>query len=237
MGQLPFAIPQAVVDFAVADARVQFSAVLIGVLRDINHQDQLAPIIGDFTAILTRAYAESLISNGHDPSDVTAQLLWIDGPLRDPARLFWRPWDDFVRETWEYDLRHTAEDDACPFLLTKLPMPELLTGPALRRMEQVLANIRDDPPVHEKRRATSEPDEEPQFSKRALWLAERLQERSWNKHDVSRNRGPDHKTVQKILEGKAVREDMLDKLARALSEARVRHLPNPTVTVLDIPKS
>ena len=70
----------------------------------------------------------------------------------------------------------------------------------------------------------------PQFPKRASWLKDRLRERSWNKHDLSRQRGPNHKTVQKVLDGFAVREDVLQKVADALSK---RH---GQVSVLDIPQ-
>ena len=47
-----------------------------------------------------------------------------------------------------------------------------------------------------------------------------------------RQDGPDHKTVQKILDGKAVREDILGKLATALSNDK----RFPTVDVRDIPQ-
>jgi hypothetical protein len=63
------------------------------------------------------------------------------------------------------------------------------------------------------------------------WLHYRLHERSWNKHDVSRQCGPDHKTVQKILDGLPVREDVLEKLAKALSQKKA------TVETADIPKT
>ncbi len=53
---------------------------------------------------------------------------------------------------------------------------------------------------------------------RASWLKEQLRLRSWNKHDVERQRGPNHKTVQRILDGFDVRVDVLEKLATALSE-------------------
>jgi hypothetical protein len=72
---------------------------------------------------------------------------------------------------------------------------------------------------------------EPEFPTRALWLADRLRERSWNKNDVASHNGPDRKTVQKILDGYAVREDVLEKLANALSQKR------STVEVLDIPQN
>ncbi len=74
------------------------------------------------------------------------------------------------------------------------------------------------------------------FPDRAAWLNERLRERSWNKHDVSRQGGPHHKTVQKIRDGRHVREDLLEKLAKALSSAPFsRKLP--AVNLLDIPQS
>jgi hypothetical protein len=76
--------------------------------------------------------------------------------------------------------------------------------------------------------------DEDRFPDRAAWLKERLRERSWNKHDVSRQGGPDRKTVQKILDGRHVREDVLEKLAKALSNAPVwKKLP--AVNPLDIP--
>jgi len=70
----------------------------------------------------------------------------------------------------------------------------------------------------------------PEHLARASWLKERLRERGWNKHDVERARGPNHKTVQKILDGASVQEDILDKLAKALSK---RHKP---VDLLEIPQ-
>ena len=60
----------------------------------------------------------------------------------------------------------------------------------------------------------------PEFPNRAAWLAKRLLERAWNPHDVQRHGqgGPDHKTVQKILDGLPVREDVPEKVAIALSK-------------------
>ena len=68
------------------------------------------------------------------------------------------------------------------------------------------------------------------FPARASWLKERLRERAWNKHDLSRQGGPDNKTVQKVLDGFRVREDVLQKIADALSKRR------GAVTVIDIPQ-
>jgi hypothetical protein len=76
----------------------------------------------------------------------------------------------------------------------------------------------------------------PKFPERAAWLKQRLQERNWNKHDVLCHWGPDQKTVQKILDGDGVREDVLEKLATALSDVQpFRKLP--AVNLLDIPQN
>ncbi len=64
---------------------------------------------------------------------------------------------------------------------------------------------------------------------RAKWLQERLKERAWNRNDPHRHGGPDAKTIDKILDGKSVREDVLEKLAKALSNK------NRAVNILDIP--
>jgi hypothetical protein len=66
---------------------------------------------------------------------------------------------------------------------------------------------------------------------RAEWLRKRLSERAWNRNDPLRQRGPDPKTIDKILAGAAVREDVLEKLANALSSKFAK------VTLLDIPQS
>jgi hypothetical protein len=68
------------------------------------------------------------------------------------------------------------------------------------------------------------------FPKRAAWLRARLAERSWNRNDPLRQRGPDPKTIDRILASKAVREDVLEKLATALSKKFTK------VSVLDIPQ-
>jgi hypothetical protein len=69
------------------------------------------------------------------------------------------------------------------------------------------------------------------FPLRAEWLRTRLNERAWNRNDPVRQRGPDPKTIDKILAGAAVREDVLEKLASALSSKFAK------VQLLDIPQS
>jgi hypothetical protein len=55
------------------------------------------------------------------------------------------------------------------------------------------------------------------FPKRATWLQLQLKNRRWNRNDIQRQRGPDRKTVQKLLKGEWVQDGVLDKLAAALS--------------------
>jgi hypothetical protein len=68
------------------------------------------------------------------------------------------------------------------------------------------------------------------FPRRAVWLKDRLLERGWSNSDPSGHHGPDRKTVQKILRGEAVRNDVLQKLADALSQRYGK------VNALDIPQ-
>jgi hypothetical protein len=74
-----------------------------------------------------------------------------------------------------------------------------------------------------------EPLSAERFPKRATWLKQRLKERSWDHNDPIRHNGPDRKTVLKILDGEKVREDVLEKLANALSSKGQK------VSPLDIP--
>ena len=71
----------------------------------------------------------------------------------------------------------------------------------------------------------------PPFPARASWLRDRLLERGWGNSDPSEYEGPDRKTVQKLLRGEAVRNDVLQKLADALSQRHAK------VNVLDIPQN
>ncbi|HEY1754430.1 MAG TPA: hypothetical protein VGG72_03475 [Bryobacteraceae bacterium] len=68
------------------------------------------------------------------------------------------------------------------------------------------------------------------FPVRASWLKARLLERGWSNSDPAEYDGPDRKTIQKILRGESVRNDVLQKLADALSQ---RH---GKVNVLEIPQ-
>jgi hypothetical protein len=81
----------------------------------------------------------------------------------------------------------------------------------------------------EKPRA-AEPTAESTFHVRASWLKARLLERGWSNSDPAGFDGPDRKTIQKILRGESVRNDVLQKLADALSK---RH---GKVNVLEIPQ-
>jgi len=69
------------------------------------------------------------------------------------------------------------------------------------------------------------------FPRRASWLKERLLERGFSTSDPSKYGGPDRKTIEKILRGGSVRNDVLEKLADALSKKGGK------VGVLDFPES
>jgi hypothetical protein len=69
------------------------------------------------------------------------------------------------------------------------------------------------------------------FAERAAWLRERLAERAWNRNDPLKHRGPDPKTIDKILRGETVREDVLEKLATSLSQK------GKAVDLLNIPRN
>jgi len=68
------------------------------------------------------------------------------------------------------------------------------------------------------------------FPARVLWLNSQLRERGWGKSDPYKHGGPDRKTVEKILRGEPVRNDVLEKLAESLSKKK------GSVNVLDIPQ-
>lgn len=75
--------------------------------------------------------------------------------------------------------------------------------------------------------------ETPAFPQRAVWLKEHLRDRGWNIHDLQRAGGPDRKTIQKILDGKFVREDGLEKVVNGLN-----HTPKGAlVKMRDVPDS
>jgi len=73
--------------------------------------------------------------------------------------------------------------------------------------------------------------QETRFQKRAEWTRTRLRERGWDHNDPFRFGGPDRKTILKILSGKAVKEETLDRLVTALNKSKKA----PGVKLLDIP--
>jgi hypothetical protein len=68
------------------------------------------------------------------------------------------------------------------------------------------------------------------YPRRAAWLREQLSSRKLNRHTLHANGGPDRASTQKILDGLSVREDVLEKVARALS------FKGPQVKLQDIPR-
>jgi hypothetical protein len=83
------------------------------------------------------------------------------------------------------------------------------------------------------------------YPKRAKWLKEKLAERTWTTRGVTRKRtaktvedqfagAPEHKTVQRILDGKWVSKEILLNLIEALNMARGKGLK--TIRFEDIPE-
>jgi len=68
------------------------------------------------------------------------------------------------------------------------------------------------------------------FPTRASWLRVRMLERGWGNADASKFGGPDRKTIEKILRGESVRNDVLEKLADALAKRHAK------VSVVDVPQ-
>jgi hypothetical protein len=76
----------------------------------------------------------------------------------------------------------------------------------------------------------------PEFPNRAKWLRDRLAEREFNKHDLRKHGGPEHRTTQKILDGLAVQEDIHRKVIAGLQSKRThKGLTLPAVKESDIP--
>jgi hypothetical protein len=107
----------------------------------------------------------------------------------------------------------------------------------MARAQEVLASleITEIPVVLERAKQQSrsaESDDPSMFPKRASWVKERLRERGWDHNDPHRFSGPDRKTMLKILEGMAVKEDTLDKLVTSLNRKKLDGL---TITLLQVP--
>jgi hypothetical protein len=72
--------------------------------------------------------------------------------------------------------------------------------------------------------------EKPQFPERAKWLKVKLKERGWGRQNPYKYRGPDPKTIDRILRGDPVRDGSLQTLAAALSAkglpVNLRDIPN-----------
>jgi hypothetical protein len=125
--------------------------------------------------------------------------------------------------------------DMAQFILTNSPGWMELQGVLAERSNleleslQALSASADGQPLPVVRRQSA-PGANPSHPNRAAWLQDRLTERAWNPNDPARQGGPDRKTMRKILNGGAVREDVLEKLASALSKKHGR------VSLTDIPR-
>ena len=61
------------------------------------------------------------------------------------------------------------------------------------------------------------PGPDQQYPNRAAWLQSKLDERKWDKNTLEQFHGPEHRTTQKILEGKSVGGGPLRKLIAGLN--------------------
>ena len=84
--------------------------------------------------------------------------------------------------------------------------------------------------------AATKVEPERPFPNRAVWLQARFDEREWTKHDLEKHGGPEHRTIEKILNGFYVHEDSVRKTLRGL---KVKSAHNGKVlaelNILDIP--
>jgi hypothetical protein len=197
--------------------------VQLGLASSANREEKLYSAIGGLSYDLAVLQANYVLDRGLRGDAAMRTFRDESAELLEEVTSSWRASCERLAVTFEDD---TEE-------LKGLAQPFHRVRDDLRR---VLAEL-PAPSGHSTQEAASaerSPVSGPRFPKRASWLATRLHERSWNKHDVERNDGPNHKTVQKILNGEHVREDMLNKLAEALSAAP-SSLKLPRVTLHDIP--
>jgi hypothetical protein len=112
--------------------------------------------------------------------------------------------------------RFAAAEPGAPIALAATPTP---------------AQEHEIPPASDPNAAVV-PEVVKRYPRRAAWLDKQLRIRGWTKHDLQRFGGPDRATTQKMLDGLPVREDVLERVARALSAQD----PQVKVALPDIPR-
>lgn len=143
------------------------------------------------------------------------------------------PYDDWLLQHAEVTLKNASEQ--CPGYISKADLLPELRLRLMQAVEYWKAEARRyvsrQPPEMSRGDEATPADAElmadqtntketiliAPFPNRASWLKARLRERKWNKHDLGRHGGPEHRTTQKILDGLPVRDDQLQKVAGALS--------------------
>jgi len=88
-----------------------------------------------------------------------------------------------------------------------------------------------DPPIAAESYSDDSQCARTKYPKRALWLAKELHDRRWDHNHLVKNGGGDRKTILKILDGKSVRIDSLDKIVSGLN----RKILTRRITADDIP--
>jgi hypothetical protein len=137
-------------------------------------------------------------------------------------------------EWWQYiglNERHNLATAIKPYLEDRMAHWELVykssTSSNTASGECGRETVRD---VAAEQREAKAQKAKPSLRNRAAWLRKQLAARAWNKHDLYRYGGPDHKSAQKILDGFRIREDVLEKVVNSLSKK------NGKVNLLDIPQ-
>src|SRR5207253_120014 len=116
-------------------------------------------------------------------------------------------------EWWQYiglNERHNLATAIKPYLEDRMSHWQLVyISSSAASTQQEPETVRE---VAARHRETKPHKAEPDLHNRAAWLRKQLAVRAWNKHELYRRGGPDHKSAQKILDGFNVREDVLEKV-------------------------
>jgi hypothetical protein len=189
-----------------------------------------------------RELAHGILEKLNEVFPETLHLRELKAALPQFSHMEDRAWLTAIKALWK-DRRIDAKfppgediEDAADLCITERGRAEI------RRLGMSESDISNDSPmlppepmVGETTTDCESDSQNSQFPNRAAWLAKRLQERSWNRHDLYRQGGPHWKTVQKVLDGQPIREDKLELLAIALSKAPASK-KLPKVALLEIPQ-
>jgi hypothetical protein len=176
--------------------------------------------------------------------DSDTGLLWEEGP--DGTRKQARPeacgfyahhgeWENFAPARVWFRLRFPTDRATVRAVLTQTLQQRVVYWAGRHRSQTRLAEAQGRFAPAETPAKGSKPSDA-QFPKRASWLKKRLAERGWDKHTLKRYGGPEHRTTQKILDGLAVQENVLERVIAGLqSKPTHKGRTLPAVAESDIP--